>query len=108
MFSLIIKLLLKPVETERKKYYMFCRPTDPLRCLASTPEDILGCGGGLLHGGVDSHLHLPVQKCIWSVHTDHGHVRRGVSSCVSAHISCHDAHVTQNNNILEINFYRWY
>lgn len=43
--------------------------------MAPSPEDVLGGGCWLLHGGVDSHLHVPVQKCVWAVQTNHGHVR---------------------------------
>ncbi len=50
--------------------------------MASAPEDVLGGGGGLLHGGVDRHLHVPVQKCVCAVQTDHAHVRGRVSYCV--------------------------
>lgn len=56
-------------------------PSDPLWCVASDPKDVLGCGGRLLHGGVDRHLHVSVQKCVRAVQTDHGHVRRRVSFC---------------------------
>lgn len=52
--------------------------------MASGPEDVLGGGGWLLHGGLDSHLHVPVQKCVWAVQTDHGHVGGRVSFCVCA------------------------
>lgn len=67
-------------------------PLDALWCVAPAPEDLLGGGGGVLHGGADRHLHVPVQKCLRTVQTDHGHVRGGVSwflgqfyksSCVS-------------------------
>lgn len=54
-------------------------PTDALRRVASRPEDLLGSGGGILHGGADCHLHVPVQKRVGTVQTDHGHVRGGVS-----------------------------
>lgn len=47
--------------------------------MAPAPEDLLGGGGGVLHGGADRHLHVPVQKCLRTVQTDHGHVRGGVS-----------------------------
>lgn len=52
---------------------------DALRRVASAPENLLGRRGGLLHGGVDCHLHVPVQKRVWAVQTDNGHVRRRVS-----------------------------
>lgn len=64
----------------------FSLPSDALRRVASAPQDVLGGGGRLLHGGFDRHLHVPVQKCVWAVQTDHGHVRGRVSFCVSAHI----------------------
>lgn len=60
---------------------MFPLTSDPLRRVASAPEDVLGGGGRLLHGGVDSHLHVPVQKCVWAVQTDHGHVGGRVGFC---------------------------
>jgi len=47
--------------------------------VASGAEDVLGGGGRLLHVGVDSHLHVPVQKCVWAVQTDYGHVGGRVS-----------------------------
>lgn len=53
--------------------------------MASDPKDVLGGGGRLLHGGVDCHLHVSVQKCVWAVQTDHGHVRRRVSFCALTH-----------------------
>lgn len=53
--------------------------TDPLRRMATASEDLLGCGGGILHGGADRHLHVPVQKRVGTVQTNHGHVRGGVS-----------------------------
>lgn len=52
--------------------------------MAPAPEDVLGGGGRLLHGGAHSHLHVPVQKCVGAVQTDHGHVGGGVSFCVAA------------------------
>lgn len=52
---------------------------DALQRVASAPENVLGRRGGLLHGGIDCHLHVPVQKCVWAVQTDNGHVRRRVS-----------------------------
>lgn len=57
--------------------------SDALRCVAPAPEDVLGGGSRILHGGADRHLHVPVQECVESVQTDHGHVRGGVSFCVS-------------------------
>lgn len=53
--------------------------SDTLWHVASAPENILGCSGWLLHGGIDRHLHVPVQKCVWAVQTDNGHVRGRVS-----------------------------
>lgn len=53
--------------------------SDALRRVASAPENVLGGRGGLLHGGIDCHLHVPVQKCVRAVQTDNGHVRRRVS-----------------------------
>lgn len=47
--------------------------------MASTPEDVLGSGCWLLHGGVDSYLHVPVQKRVWAIQTNHGDVRGRVS-----------------------------
>lgn len=47
--------------------------------MASGPEDVLGCGGGLLDGGADRHLHVPVQECVSSVQTNYGHVGGRVS-----------------------------
>lgn len=42
--------------------------------MAAGAEDVLGGGGRVLHGGVDRHLHVPVQKRVRAVQTDHGHV----------------------------------
>lgn len=61
------------------KVALYFAPSDALRCVASGSEDLLGRGGGLLHGGADRHLHVPVQKRVGTVQTDHGHVRGGVS-----------------------------
>lgn len=47
--------------------------------MAPAPEDLLGGGGGILHGGADRHLHVPVPKRVGTVQADHGHVRGGVS-----------------------------
>lgn len=51
----------------QKNFVLFSAPTDPLRCVAAAPEDLLGRGGGILHGGFDRHLHVPVQKCVRAV-----------------------------------------
>lgn len=80
-------IMLRSVASEKRKAptaFLCLRPlpSDPLRRVASSPEDVLGSGGWLLHGGLDSHLHVPVQKCVWAVQTDHGHVRGRVSFCV--------------------------
>lgn len=50
--------------------------------MASAAEEVLGGDGRLLHAGVDSHLHVSVQKCVWAAQTDHGHVRGRVSRTV--------------------------
>lgn len=42
--------------------------------MAPGPEDVLVGGGRLLHVGANSHLHVPVQKCVRALQTDHGHV----------------------------------
>lgn len=59
--------------------------SDTLWTVASAPENILGCRGGLLHGGIDRHLHVPVQECFWAVQADNGHVRGRVSVWKSTH-----------------------
>ena len=49
----------KPLIQRKATFHL---PTDPLRRVASDSEDVLGSGGRLLHGGVDRHLHVPVQE----------------------------------------------
>lgn len=75
--------------------------SDTLRCVAEAPENVLGCSGRLLHGGADRHLHVPVQKCVWAVQTDNGHVRGRVSVCKSTPC-CYVGAIRQKWNILRL------
>lgn len=61
--------------------------------MASAAEEVLGGGGWLLHGGADSHLHVPIQKCVRAVQTDHGHVRGRVRALliITHWINCSDS-----------------
>lgn len=63
--------------------------------MASDPQNILGRSGRLLHGGIDRHLHVPVQECFWAVQADNGHVRGRVSVYLhTGHVYwCHKAAV---------------
>lgn len=86
-FEQVVKMRSFKICSFREKVlHRFSLRSDPLRRLASGAEDFLGGGGGLLHGGVDRRLHVPVQKCVWAVDTDHGHVGGRVSFCVSANL----------------------
>lgn len=81
----LLKPIMESVASE-KKTRVFPLLSDTLWHLASAPEDLLGGGGWLLHGGADRHLYVPVQKCVWAVQADHGHVRGRVSFCAQDHV----------------------
>lgn len=73
--------------------------SDTLPLVAAAPENLLGCRGGLLHGGADRHLHVPVQKCVWALQTDNGHVWGRVSVCKST-LCCYGGAIRQKWDIL--------
>ena len=53
-------------------------PPGALRCVEARAEVLLGRGSGVLYGGPDLHLHVPVQQRLRNAPAHHRNVGGGV------------------------------